>query len=73
VDQFGDLKSPDSVVGSGPWMLQRYEPNVRLSFVRNPNYYIPGLPYVDNVDIALSQDPAAGFAGLPRGRVRLRP
>jgi len=67
VDQFGDLKSPDSVVGSGPWMLQRYEPNVRLSFVRNPNYYIPGQPYVDNVDIALSQDPAAGFAAFLAG------
>ena len=73
VDQLGDLKSPDSVVGSGPWMLQRYEPNVRLSFVRNPHYYIPGLPYVDNVDIALSQDPAAALAAFLAGAFDLGP
>jgi peptide/nickel transport system substrate-binding protein len=67
VDQFGDLKSPDSVVGTGPWMLQRYEPNVRISFVRNPNYFVPGLPYADGVEISLSADPAAGFAAFLAG------
>jgi peptide/nickel transport system substrate-binding protein len=67
VDKFGDLKSPDSVVGTGPWMLQRYEPNVRISFVRNPNYFVPGLPYADGVEISLSADPAAGFAAFLSG------
>jgi peptide/nickel transport system substrate-binding protein len=67
VEKFGDLKSPDSVVGTGPWMLERYEPNVRISFVRNPNYFAPGLPYADGVEINLSADPAAGFAAFLSG------
>src|SRR5262247_2049502 len=29
VEQFGDLKKPESVVGTGPWMLERYEPSVK--------------------------------------------
>jgi len=29
VEQYGDLKRPESCVGTGPWMLERYEPNVR--------------------------------------------
>jgi len=67
VEKFGDLKSPESVVGTGPWMLQRYEPNVRISFVRNPSYFVPGLPYADGVEIVLSADPAAGFAAFLAG------
>src|SRR5262249_26071386 len=28
VEQHGDLRKWESVVGTGPWMLERYEPNV---------------------------------------------
>ncbi len=67
VDQYGDLKKPESVVGTGPWMFQNYEPGVRMTFVRNPNYFVPGLPYVDGVDITISTDPAAAFAQFLSG------
>ena len=67
VDQYGDLKRPESIVGTGPWMYQSYEPNVRMTFVRNPTYFVPGLPYADGVDITLSQDPAAAFAQFLSG------
>src|SRR5215813_8520216 len=40
VEQFGDLKRAEAVIGTGPWMLERYEPNVRLTFVRNANYFV---------------------------------
>src|SRR5437867_11798624 len=36
VEQFGDLKRAEACIGTGPWMLEPYEPNVRLIFVRNP-------------------------------------
>src|SRR5499426_469761 len=29
VEKFGDLKQWESVVGTGPWMLERYEPSVK--------------------------------------------
>ena len=28
VEKFGDLKKPESVIGTGPWMLDSYRPNV---------------------------------------------
>src|SRR5436190_20852586 len=62
VEQHGDLKKPESCIGTGPWMLERYEPNLRLTFVRNPTYFVPGLPYVDNVDMSIDTDPASAFA-----------
>ena len=73
VEQHGDLKKPESVVGTGPWMLKSYEPNVRISFVRNPSYFVPGLPHADGVEIILSQDPAAGFAAFLSGEFDFGP
>jgi peptide/nickel transport system substrate-binding protein len=73
VDQYGDLKKPESVVGTGPWMFQSYEPSVRMNFVRNPNYFVPGLPYVDAVDITISTDPAAAFAQFLSGEFDFGP
>jgi len=73
VDQFGDLKKPESVVGTGPWMLRSYEPSVRLTFDRNPNYFVSGLPYADGVDIAIHPDPAAAFAQFLSGEYDFGP
>ena len=71
VEQYGDLKKPECCIGTGPWMLERYEPNLRLTFVRNPNYFVPGLPYVDSVDCP-STRPRLGLRGLAHRQLRLR-
>jgi peptide/nickel transport system substrate-binding protein len=63
VEQYGDLKRSETVIGTGPWMLERYEPSVRFTWVRNPSYFIPGLPRADGVDMALETDPASALAG----------
>ena len=73
VEQYGDLKRPESCVGTGPWMLERYEPNVRCTWVRNPNYFIPGLPYVDNVEVSIETDPATALAVWLSGRYDFAP
>ncbi|HUG37712.1 MAG TPA: ABC transporter substrate-binding protein, partial [Candidatus Limnocylindrales bacterium] len=73
VDQHGDLRKWESVVGTGPWMLERYEPNVRISYVRNPNYFVPGLPYADGVEVTLDADPATGFAAFLGGKYDFGP
>jgi peptide/nickel transport system substrate-binding protein len=73
VEQYGDLKRPESCVGTGPWMLERYEPNLKLTYVRNPNYFIPGLPYADGVDVVIETDPASAFAGWLSGRFDFGP
>jgi peptide/nickel transport system substrate-binding protein len=73
VEQHGDLKKWESVVGTGPWMLERYEPNVKIVFVRNPHYFLPGLPHADGVEITLDPDPAAGFAAFLSGKYDFGP
>ena len=73
VEQYGDLKRPESCVGTGPWMLERYEPNLKLTYVRNPHYFLPGLPHADGADVAIETDPASAFAGWLSGRYDFAP
>ena len=72
VEKFGDLKSAASVVGTGPWMLERSEPT-KLSFVRNPNYFQPGAPYVDAVELTVDPDPKSAFAAFAAGKYDFAP
>jgi hypothetical protein len=32
VEKYGDLKKAEAVIGTGPSMLERYEPNMKTSF-----------------------------------------
>ena len=72
-EKFGDFKRPETVIGTGPWMLERYDPNVRLTYVRNPNFFLAGLPYADGVEITIDPDPASRFAGWLSGRYDFGP
>ena len=73
VEKFGDLKKAESVVGTGPWMLERWEPNVKMSYVRNPNYFLPGLPYADAVEIIMDKDPSSRLAAWLSGKLDFGP
>ena len=73
VEKHGDLKRWESVVGTGPWMLDRYEPGAKLTFVRNPNCFYPGLPYVDSVELVINPDPNAAFAAFLAGKYDFGP
>jgi len=73
VEKYGDLKKWESVVGTGPWTLERYEPNARMYFARNTGYFQPGLPIVDSVQLAIDPDPASAFAGFAGGKYDFAP
>ena len=73
VEKFGDLKKAESVVGTGPWMLERWEPNVKLVYVRNPHYFVPGLPYADGVEASIDPDPSSRLAAWLAGKVDFGP
>src|SRR5262249_56094370 len=71
VEKFGDLKKAEAVVGTGPWILDSYRPNVGLTFVRNPNYFVPGLPYIDRIDYLVDEDNASRMAAFLSGKYDL--
>jgi peptide/nickel transport system substrate-binding protein len=68
VDKFGDLKKWESVVGTGPWMLDSYRPNQGMTLVRNPGYFVPGQPYIDRVEVTVDEDNASRIASFLSGK-----
>jgi peptide/nickel transport system substrate-binding protein len=69
VDKFGDLKKPEAVIGTGPFLLERYEPNVKTVFKRHPDYFLAGQPYVDGVEWLIVEDPSTGLAMYRTGQL----
>src|SRR5712691_2685651 len=69
VQQFGDLKKAESAIGTGPFLLERYEPNVKTIFKRHPDYYRDGQPYVDAVEWIVIPDESTGLAMYRTGQI----
>jgi peptide/nickel transport system substrate-binding protein len=68
-DRLGDFKSAQSLVGCGPFVLDRYERGIKAVFARNPNYYQQGLPRLDRVDWILLQDQPTALALFRAGEL----
>ena len=64
VEKYGDLKRNESVIGTGPWLLDSYRPNVGLTYVGNPNYFLAGLPYIDRIEMSVDEDSASRTAAI---------
>src|SRR5215470_4890550 len=73
VEQFGDLKPAESAIGTGPFLLERYEPNVKTVFKRNPAYFLTDQPYVDGVEWLVITDPSTGLAMYRTGQLDTGP
>ena len=67
------LKKVETAIGTGPFILERYEPNVKTIFRRNPDYFRQGLPYVDGVEWLVVQDESTGLAMYRTGQIDTGP
>jgi peptide/nickel transport system substrate-binding protein len=73
VEKFGDLKNPESAIGTGPFILERYEPNVKTVFKRNPVYFLKDQPYIDGVEWLVLDDESTGLAMYRTGQIDCGP
>jgi peptide/nickel transport system substrate-binding protein len=71
LDKHGDFKKAETVIGTGPWMLDSYRPNVGLTYVRNPTYFVAGQPYVDRIEATVDEDNASRMAAFLSGKYDL--
>jgi len=54
-------------VGTGPWVFERYNSGVSITWRRNENYFREGWPYYDRAEASLTGDPQRIIAGLRSG------
>jgi peptide/nickel transport system substrate-binding protein len=67
IDEFGDLES--NVLGSGPFMLDRFGRDEGIDIVRNPTYYRPEIPYIDGISTKVMPDDSSIQAAFRSGNL----
>ena len=72
VKQYGDLKKVETAI-TPAFLLGQYQPNVKAVFKRNPDYFRPGLPYVDGVEWLMGEDESNGLAMYRAGQLDMDP
>jgi peptide/nickel transport system substrate-binding protein len=59
----------DNPVGTGAFYLDRFEPGVRISLKKNPDFWKEGRGHLDGAEIYVISDPSARFNALKSGLV----
>lgn len=57
--------------GTGPFRFAEFVPDDHVTFKRNPTYWQPGKPYLDQIHVTLGSDPQAIVAQLQAGALDL--
>lgn len=71
VERAGNFVSPEVVVGTGPFMMTALEERVVAEYVRNPDYWRSGFPYLDGLREHYFSSTEAAYAAFRAGQVDL--
>jgi peptide/nickel transport system substrate-binding protein len=65
------LKNPNNLkpVGTGPFKFQSWQPGQSITFVRNPDYWDTGKPYLDRVIFQIMPDANSRVLALESGDI----
>jgi oligopeptide transport system substrate-binding protein len=55
--------------GTGAFYLDHWTLGQELAFKRNPDYYLKGLPYLDEIDFQIGAEPLTALLQLQKGQV----
>lgn len=69
VERARNFVTVEEVVGTGAFIMKSLQQEVAAEYVRNPDYFKPGLPYLDGVRTVFFSDPQAAFAALQGGKL----
>lgn len=72
-DKLGKDKAVFTMVGTGPFILKDFNQDVGFTFVKNPNYWQPGKPYLDSFVYKLIADPTTQELLFRKGEVDVPP
>jgi len=63
-----EAQQPGKLIGSGPWKLKEFKPNISIEYVRNLNYFKKGLPYFDGMIFTIVRDYNRRLAAMQVGQ-----
>ncbi len=56
-------------VGTGPFKFKEWVPGKHVILEKNPNYFKPGLPYLDTLEYRIMKDPLTASTALRAGEI----
>ncbi len=56
-----------NIVGTGPFILKEYKRDDHMTWVKNPDYWIPDRPYLDGIEVRYIPDPVTARAAFEAG------
>jgi peptide/nickel transport system substrate-binding protein len=69
LDKYPKMTTADSAVGTGAFIMKSAEENVGAEYVRNPDYWRPGLPYLDELRTKAFADTLTSWAAFQANQV----
>jgi peptide/nickel transport system substrate-binding protein len=57
----------DHLIGTGPFMFSSFEKNQNIKYVKNPNYWQAGKPYLDAFEFYMVTDPVTSMMSFKKG------
>lgn len=65
----GGYDPAKQMIGSGPFIMENFTPDVAYVFKKSPDWFEPGRPYVDSVRYAIIQDATQRLAQFTAGNL----
>ncbi|HWO94466.1 MAG TPA: ABC transporter substrate-binding protein, partial [Dehalococcoidia bacterium] len=65
----GSVDLTQTMIGTGPFVFDSYEPSVAMRFSKNPTFYEQGIPYVDGVELFIIKDPSTMLSQFISGQL----
>ena len=62
-----------NIIGTGPFILKEYKRDDHITWVKNPNYWIPNKPYLDGIEVMIIPDPVTARAAFEAGEADVWP
>ncbi len=60
-------------IGTGPFKFVEFKPNQSITVARNPDYWKPGLPYLDGIEWTIIKDVSTRLLAFMAGKTDLYP
>ena len=65
----GSYDPSKTVIGSGPFMLDNFTPDVAYTYKKNPDWFEKGRPYVDGIKLVITADASQQLAQFSAGNM----
>jgi peptide/nickel transport system substrate-binding protein len=64
-------RTPADIVGAGPFIMKEWTRDSRMVLTKNPNYWQPGKPYLDEIEFRVLSDETQRYNSLTTGEADL--